>query len=78
MRTKLISKKLIYPKNGNWPTEHYEFECACGKGKIIEENVPCFNDHYTWIACEECKKKYVLIEGRGSIWEICPKDSDIF
>ena len=74
MRTKLISKTMIYPKGANCPTEHYEYECACGKGKIIEENVPGFDDHYTWIACEECKKNYVLVEGRGSIWDIYPRE----
>lgn len=34
------------------------YKCFCGKGKIIEEDVRGFNDHYAYLECPECEKKY--------------------
>ena len=70
-----MRKKLIYESQkehsgygaGSGDIEHYEYECPCGKGKIIEEhdNIPGFRDHDVYIACDECSKKYILDTSKG-------------
>ncbi|MBP1907655.1 hypothetical protein J2Z32_004335 [Paenibacillus turicensis] len=37
-----------------------EYECPCGKGKVIYEKdaIPGFRDSSTWCTCSECKEKY--------------------
>lgn len=47
---------------GSGDIERYEYECICGKGRIIEEhdNIPGFRDHSIYIYCEDCKNKYDL------------------
>lgn len=79
MRTKLIyesRKKHSGYGTGSGDTEHYEYECPCGKGKIIEEhdNIPGFRDHDVYIACDECRKKYILDTSKGvREWELIEK-----
>lgn len=58
-------------------TERYEYECPCGKGKIVEEhdNIPGFRDHDVWISCDACSKKYKLDTSRGVRgWELVEKE----
>ena len=76
MRTKLIRSKSEecrgYGEDGG-DTERYEYECPCGKGFIFEEhdNVPGSRDHYAYIACKECNKKYFLDMSKGvRYWEL--------
>ena len=45
-KTKLLLEEKRYPDGANSPTIYKEYECFCGKGKIIEERVVGFNDHY--------------------------------
>ena len=79
-----MRKKLIYESQkehsgygaGSGDIEHYEYECPCGKGKIIEEhdNIPGFRDHDVYIACDECSKKYILDISKGVRgWELIEK-----
>ena len=61
MRTKLIYESQEEHSGygaGSGDIEHYEYECPCGKGKIIEEhdNIPGFREHDVYIACDECRK----------------------
>ncbi len=48
-------------------TEHYEYKCPCGEGKIIEEhdNIPGFRDHNVYINCDKCKDIYELDTSKG-------------
>lgn len=79
MRTKLIyesQKEHSGYGAGCGDTERYEYECPCGKGKIIEEhdNIPGFRDHDVYIACDECSKKYILDISKGVRgWELIEK-----
>jgi predicted SprT family Zn-dependent metalloprotease len=77
-----MERKLIYSSQENHPwygagsgdTERYEYECPCGKGKIIEEhdNIPGFRDLY--ISCDECKEKYTIRTEHGiRSWELIEK-----
>lgn len=79
MRTKLIyesQKEHSGYGAGCGDTERYEYECPCGKGKIIEEhdNIPGFREHDVYIACDECSKKYILDISKGVRgWELIEK-----
>ena len=79
MRTKLIYESQEEHSGygaGSGDIEHYEYECPCGKGKIIEEhdNIPGFRDHDVYIACDECSKKYILDTSKGvREWELIEK-----
>lgn len=79
MRTKLIYESQEEHSGygaGSGDTEYYEYECPCGKGKIIEEhdNIPGFRDHDVYIACDECSKKYILDISKGVRgWELIEK-----
>ena len=82
MRTKLInSSQSEHPGYGAGcgDTERYEYECPCGKGKIIEEhdNIPGFRDHDVYLDCPECSKKYKLDTSHGVRgWELVPIDEE--
>lgn len=61
---------------GEGSTERLEFECPCGKGKIIEDhdNIPGFREHDVFLACDECKEKYVFDLSHGVRgWELVLK-----
>ncbi len=79
MRTKRIYSECEANKGycaGRENTERYEYECPCGKGRIIEEhdNIPGFREHDVYIACDECSKKYTLDTSNGlRNWELYPK-----
>lgn len=79
MRTKLIySNEETHPGYGagSGDTECYEYECPCGKGKIVEEhdNIPGFRDHSVYFLCKECKEKYELDTSNGvRAWELIKK-----
>nr|WP_288830555.1 hypothetical protein [uncultured Clostridium sp.] len=79
MRTKLIYSSHndhVGYGAGSGSTELLEYECPCGKGKIIEEhdNIPGFRDHDAYIFCDECNKKYYLDTSKGaSGWELVEK-----
>lgn len=63
---------LIYSSDDDY-CEHYEYECPCGNGKIVEDhdNTPGFRSHHVYILCKECKHKYKLDTSTGvSNWEL--------
>ena len=70
---KILLDEDRYPDGANSPTEHIEYACPCGKGKIIDERVVGFGDYYSWIECKACAKKYELVTGCGYIWELVKK-----
>jgi len=58
--------------HGGWgagagTTEHYEYQCPCGDGVIVEEhdNIPGFREHDVWISCGRCRAEWRFVEGRG-------------
>ena len=70
-KTAPILEEEIYPDGANSPTIHKEYVCFCGKGKIIEERVVGFNDHYITLECSECEKKYhSFIDSSGNDWKV--------
>ena len=79
MRTKELSRNCdsnvgIGPTRGN--IEHIEFECPCGKGKIIEEhdNIIGHREHDVWIECPDCYNKYDFDISHGvRHWELVDK-----
>ena len=71
---KVLVRKDLYPDGANFPTYHTEYECACGKGRVIEERVAGFNDWWAKIKCRWCSRKYELEEGCGYIWAFKEKD----
>lgn len=80
MRTKKIySSEEDHPGwgAGSGTVERYEYECLCGKGKIIEEhdNIPGFRDHSVTIDCDSCSEVYEIDESKGTRgWELVPKN----
>lgn len=78
MRTKMINS-MVEDTNygaGSGDTERYEYKCACGKGKIIEEhdNTPGFRDHSVWLSCSACSKEYEIDTSNGvRAWELVKK-----
>ena len=67
---KVLFKEDRYPDGANSPTRHIEYECPCGRGKIIDERVLGFGDYYAIIECKYCAKKYEVKTGFGYIWEL--------
>ena len=67
---KVILKEDRYPEGANSPTRHIEYECPCGRGKIIDERVLGFADYHAYIDCPDCEKKYEINCGCGHIWEL--------
>ncbi|WP_313184231.1 hypothetical protein [Lacrimispora sp.] len=56
--------------------EHFEYECPCGKGKILEEHnfIPDFEEHVVNIHCSDCCDKYELNTDLGiRSWNISKK-----
>ena len=41
----------------------YEYECHCGKGRVIKtkDNIPGFRETDIIIECDECSKKYGIV-----------------
>ena len=52
---------------------HLEYECPCGKGKIIYEHVVGFGDFYAWIECKKCNEEYDIFTACGCLWELRKK-----
>ncbi|WP_294363623.1 hypothetical protein [uncultured Clostridium sp.] len=79
MRTKLIYSSEENHSGfgaGSGDIERYEYECACGKGKIVEEhdNIPGFRDHDVYICCENCRENYKLDTSKGTRnWNLAKK-----
>ena len=67
---KLLLKEERYPDGANSPTDHKEYLCPCGQGKIVEESVPGFDDLYITIECPQCNEKYRPVYGCGYLWEL--------
>ncbi|MCH5158940.1 MAG: hypothetical protein J1F33_07080 [Clostridiales bacterium] len=65
----LILREDRYAKGANWPTDHSEYVCPCGRGKIVEDRVHGFDDHAVYFECDDCKSKYDIILGCGHRWE---------
>ncbi|MBO4983940.1 MAG: hypothetical protein J6D23_07755 [Clostridia bacterium] len=70
---KRIIKEDRYPYDANSPTQHSEYVCPCGKGKIVYEHVVGFGDFSAWIECKKCDKKYEIVMGCGYLWELREK-----
>ena len=74
-KTKMLSRKDKYPKGANYPTVITKYKCFCGRGRIIEEDVRGFNDHFITIKCRRCLKKYQsFIDICGNKWKVYEKD----
>ena len=79
MRTRMLSHDVDHHAGfgaGAGDFEKLEFECPCGKGRIVEEhdNIPGFRDHDVYIDCPECEANYVLDTSRGVYaWELIPR-----
>lgn len=79
MRTKLINstrEDTVDAGRGSGYIETFEYECPCGKGKIIEEHdrTPGVTSHDVYLLCDECKAKYVIDTSKGTrSWEVVPK-----
>ena len=80
MQTKLISQKTDLHSGygtGEGSTEYYEYECPCGRGKIVEEhdNIPGFREHNVYLLCEKCRKFYTIDTASGiRNWRIVQKE----
>ena len=50
------------------------FECACGKGTVVDEydDIPGHRDHTTMLLCDDCGDKYTLAKIQGRL-ELVPK-----
>lgn len=70
---KLISEEERYPGGANSPTIHSEYECPCGKGRVVSEHVVGFGDYIAWLECGNCEPRYSVVTGRGHFWELCKK-----
>ena len=46
-----------------------EYECPCGKGKVIrtKDNIPGFRDSDITIECDECSAKYGVIRSLSEL-----------
>ena len=74
-KTKLLSQREKYPKGANSPTIVTKYKCLCGLGRIIEENVIGFNDHFITIRCIRCLRKYQpFIDQIGDEWIVYEKE----
>ena len=70
-KTNKIETKDKYPDGANSPTVVQTYECFCGKGKIIDENVIGFNDRTITLKCEHCQKEYrSYIYLSGNDWKV--------
>ena len=67
---KVILDEERYPSEANCPTRHIEYECPCGKGKVVEERVVGFGDYWAKLKCKTCQKKYEIVTGCGYIWKL--------
>lgn len=72
MELKLIDRSVTsHPGYGAGSGEviREEFECPCGKGRVIYEkdDIPGFKDKSTFCDCGDCSVKYDL--GRGTASE---------
>ena len=72
--TRFIKSKTIYPKGANSPTIRNYYKCLCGRGKIVEESVPGFDDSFAYFKCRRCNKKYSYIEFTYEEWIVYKKD----
>lgn len=47
----------------------YEYECPCGKGKVIKtkDNIPGFRESDIVIECDECSKKYGVVNSLSEL-----------
>ena len=59
-----------YPRGANVPDMINEYECFCGKGKIVHHRTPGFDDDFAEIKCRSCSKKYRYLERCGDGWNV--------
>ena len=47
----------------------YEYQCPCGKGKVIKtkDNIPGFRESDIVIECDECRKKYGIVNSLSEL-----------
>lgn len=70
-KTKKIKTETTYPDGANAATYITTYECFCGKGKIVEEVTPGFDDSFVTIECKHCLKKYhEFIDYCGNEWKV--------
>lgn len=77
MRTKRINSDQ-YDHSCYGDIERYEYECACGKGEILEEhdNIPGFRYHFVYMCCKNCNGKYILDTSNEICrWELIERDT---
>lgn len=55
---KEIKSKSLFARKENSLTVITKYRCPCGRGKIVEENTPGFNDHFVTLECKRCLKKF--------------------
>ena len=79
MRTKLIKstrEDTIDAGRGSGYIETIEYECPCGKGRIIEEHdrTPGVTSHDVDIFCDDGNRIYKIDKSKGThYWEVVPK-----
>lgn len=85
MRTEMINRKTNlynYGENDDLVEyDEYEYACPCGRGKIVEthDETPGNREHYVWLLCEECSKKYRIDTSRGvQNWDLVKIKVDIW
>lgn len=75
-KTKLLGTKDTYPNGVNSPTVIHTYECFCGEGEIIDENVVGFNDRCITLKCKHCEKQYrSYIDLSGNDWIVYLKEN---
>ena len=57
-RSAVIKSYQRYPKGANCPTCFEEYSCPCGKGIILREYVPGFEDDFMTLKCRRCLNTY--------------------
>lgn len=72
MELKYIGSNSSYHSGygaGSGSVDRTEYECPCGKGKVIYEkdNIPGFRDSMTFSDCTECNSKYHFSRGEAEL-----------
>ena len=68
---KKLKEEKIYPHGSNTHTYISTYQCFCGCGEIVEEDVRGFNDRFITIKCSKCLEKYhSFVDVVGYEWKI--------
>ena len=87
MKTNLVySEKYERPGYGVadiGTVERLEYECPCGKGKIVEEHsdipgFPGFHEHDVYIRCKKCSENYRIDKSQGVCnWQLIEINKEV-